>query len=173
MDVNRSKKLSFILRHHPEKFNCSIDKQGWVLVDELINGSDFTLEELQDIVGNDTRYEFNSDNTKVRAFHGHSIEGVEPFKEFKPMGDLYHGSAVTNIDSINEKGIHKMTRNFVHLSKDLDKAKLIGQRHGSPCVFIIDALTMSNDNIKFYDSEDDVILVDYVHPKYIKEVVCK
>lgn len=37
----------------------------------LIENSDFTLEELKDIVEADTRYEFSSDYSKLRAFHDH------------------------------------------------------------------------------------------------------
>ncbi len=35
--TNRSKYLSYLLRHHPEDVNCSIDEYGWVSVNDLGN----------------------------------------------------------------------------------------------------------------------------------------
>ena len=32
-----SKKLSYILRHHPEEFNCTMDSYGWVLVQDILD----------------------------------------------------------------------------------------------------------------------------------------
>ena len=80
-----SKYLSYLLRHHPEEVGCKMDKYGWVDVNTLVKNSKLTLEKLHLIVSEDTRYEFSNDKSKIRAFHGHSVKGVEPYIKIIPQ----------------------------------------------------------------------------------------
>ena len=52
MNLNKkSKFLSYVLRHHPEKYNLDIDSEGWVDVEELLKNTEFgTLEDLKYLV---------------------------------------------------------------------------------------------------------------------------
>ena len=56
----------------------------------------------------------------------------------------------------------------IDLSKDIETAIQVGQRHGKPFVFIVLAETMYNDNYAFYISDNGVWLTDYVPVKYLK-----
>lgn len=58
----------------------------------------------------------------------------------------------------------------MHISSDIKTALKVGKRHGKPVVLILDTLKMYLDGVKFYISDNDVWLCDYVNPKYIKEV---
>lgn len=168
----KSKYLSYLLRHNPQEVNCDIDKYGWVDVDTLCKNSEFTRDLLDLIVSNDTRYEFNSDFSKIRAFHGHSVEGVVPHEECVPPVKIYHGTSKKNLESIQSDGfIRKMSRNFVHSSYDLDKAKMVGSRHGKPVVLVIDAIRAYGDGVKFYESGDNVVLSDDLDYKYVMEII--
>lgn len=167
-----SKLLSYYLRHKPDEINCEIDKYGWVDVYQLCKNSKFTLSYLEAIVEQDTRYEFNRDKTKIRAFHGHSVKGIEPYIEFKPTMHLYHGTSTRFLPLIKESGeIKSMSRNYVHLSSDETKAKAIGSRHGKPVILVVDAVKASNDGIKFYDSGDDVALSENIPYKYVVDEI--
>lgn len=169
--VNRSKYLSYLLRHHPEEVGCDIDEYGWVNVKKLIQGSDFTKEELKTIVEEDTRYTFSEDGTMVRAFHGHSIPTVHYQQESIPKTDLYHGTSEENAEKIMSSGYIKgMSRIQVHLSINKENALKIGQRHGKPCVFKVDTKAMIKDGFKFYESGDGVWLTSDIPVKYIEKL---
>jgi len=116
---------------------------------------------------NKQRYEYNEDETLIRARQGHSINVDVNLSESTPPDILYHGTATRFLDSILEKGIVKGNRLHVHLSKDEETATTIGARHGKPYVLKIDAKKMYEDGIKFYLSNNNVWLTDFVDVKYI------
>ena len=164
----RSKYLALLLRHKPELAHLSLSEDGWVVVNELLDNTDFTLDELKEIIKSDQkgRYSFNDDFSKIRANQGHSTNVKMNFKEFIPSTYLYHGTAFKFLDSILKSGLDKRNRQFVHLSQDVNTAINVGKRHGSPVILKIDAVKMYNDGIKFFISENNVVLTDYVNPKY-------
>lgn len=167
--INDSKYLSYLLRHHPEEVGCEIDKYGWVDVSTLIKNSKLNLERLSLIVSSDTRYEFSEDRSKIRAFHGHSVKGVEPYIKIIPPDVVYHGTSKNGYKGIIESGLIKsMSRNYVHLSLSFEKAKEVGNRHGDPIVLIIDSKKMYEDGYEFFDSNDNVILTKEVPIRYIE-----
>lgn len=168
-----SKFLALILRHKPEELGLTLDKEGWCNTDELVSAFatkfvGFTMETLEKIVSTDKkgRYAFNDDKTKVRAVQGHSVKGVNiTFEEvdWDAMKDsLYHGTAERFVDSIKEKGLLPMSRQYVHLSSNIDTAIKVGQRHGKPVVFKIDTDKMKKLGYKLYKAENNVYLTQKV-----------
>jgi putative RNA 2'-phosphotransferase len=172
-----SKFISLILRHKPEEIGITLDEHGWAKIEDLINGINnsgrkIDIETLEEIVRTDEkgRYSFNEDKTKIRANQGHSIKVDIEFKELEPPDILYHGTATKSLECIKHQGIKSMSRQYAHLSKDLETAINVGTRHGECVVLILDAKRMYNEGIKFYLSENGVWLTEYVDPKYIKEI---
>ena len=90
--ISLSRYISFILRHRPDAIGLSLDKHGYIDVQNLINGikenSDFyiDLDILKFIVETDNkkRYSFSEDGTKIRANQGHSVKVDLGLKEVKP-----------------------------------------------------------------------------------------
>lgn len=169
--------ISLILRHKPEEIGITLDKHGWANVKELIAGINnagrkIDMEALEEIVQTDNkgRYSFNEDKTLIRANQGHSIPVDIEFKEIIPPDILYHGTATKSLDGIKQHGIKSMSRLYVHLSKDLETAIKVGNRHGKCVVLVIDTKKMFGDGIKFYLSENGVLLTKYVDWKYVKEI---
>ncbi len=169
-----SKFLSYVLRHHPELINLNLDENGWANVDELITKSKndsqgFTFEELDEIVqtNDKKRFIFNEDKTRIRANQGHSIDINLALIPQQPPEFLYHGTAQSNIESILEKGIEKRSRQQVHLSQDKETATKVGMRHGKPIILTINTQKMFEDGLKFYLSENNVWLTDFVDATYI------
>ena len=64
-----------------------------------------------------------------------------------------------------------MSRTHVHLSKDIETAMRVGERHGAPVVLKVFSDQMSNDGVKFFLSGNGVWLTDYVDPKYIEALL--
>lgn len=165
--------LSLILRHKPEEIGVELDENGWCDAKDLVeklNARDreVNMELLNRIVENNdkARYEFNEDRTKIRARQGHSINVDVELMEKIPPEYLYHGTATRFLDSIKEKGIEKGTRQYVHLSENIETAVSVGERHGKPHVIKIDAGKMHKDGHKFYLSNNGVWLVEYVGTEY-------
>ena len=60
-----------------------------------------------------------------------------------------------------------MSRHHVHLSSELETAITVGKRRGEPVIFRIDALHMNQANYKFYRSDNEVWLTEFVPVKYL------
>ena len=170
MDIKKSRKLSYLLRHDPE--GLEMDKSGGILVTDLLKKLNITREELDEIVeqNDKKRFSFNSDKTKLRASQGHTLPVYIDLKIATPPCKLYHGTSVKFVDSIRKNGLLKGDRHHVHLSKDIETAKTVGSRRGKYHIFEINALHMRADNVKIYISENGVYLTDFVDPKYIKDL---
>jgi putative RNA 2'-phosphotransferase len=170
--IKQGRHLAFLLRHDKEGFEKGlIDKNGWRKVDELIKSHQYTKELLEEIVetNDKQRYEFNNDKTKIRARQGHSIDVDVELKEETPPDILYHGTSSKFLESIYKQGILKGVRQYVHLSSDIETAKKVGSRHGNPVVLFIDTKKMKEDGIKFFKSNNNVWLTDYIDKKYINK----
>ena len=167
------KLIALALRHKPEVLNLSLDSHGWAstadLVAQLNKRQPFTMEMLEEIVRTDgkQRFSFNTDKTGIRANQGHSIPVDLDLSPLKPPEILWHGTGKKYEESIRKQGIQKQSRQYVHLSDCLETAVKVGQRHGKPVVFDIDAARMYLDGYDFYRSENGVWLTDAVPPKYI------
>lgn len=166
-----SRYLSYILRHHPEEVGLKLDKEGWCSVQELLKALNISKQELEETVNNNTRYVFNSNKSKIKAAHGHSVK-VEYHNEQTPPEFLYHGTNKRLYETIKKEGLKKMTRDAVHMSEFYDDAKRIGSRHAGgslalTIVFKIHAGEMYKKGFKFYKSEDGVWLTDHVPGKYL------
>ena len=179
---NISVYLSFLLRHRPETIHLSMDKHGWVLVEDLIEGVNkggryqLDLGKLEAIVAQDSkgRYRFNADHSKIKACQGHSIPWVEPELEYLiPPDFLYHGTTTAAVEKIRKSGaISKMSRHAVHLQADPEKAWQSAVRwHLTPVVLKIDAKKMGDAGFVFGKAENDVWCTESVPVEYIVEVL--
>jgi putative RNA 2'-phosphotransferase len=168
--IRKGKQLSFLLRHDTE---YSFDEHGYREVQDLVQNHGFTNDEIVELVetNDKQRYEFNDDKSKIRARQGHSVNVNVDLKETLPPDVLFHGTATRFLDSIREKGILKMSRNYVQLSEKIDTAMEVGGRHGNPVVLGVDTKTMREDGIKFYLSNNNVWLTEFVDSKYILAIL--
>lgn len=170
-----SKFLSFILRHKPEEIGLNLDFNGWADVGELLEkinsrGKPMDFETLELIVENNDkkRFSFNNTKSKIRANQGHSLKIELGYQPVKPPEILFHGTGQKYIDSILASGIDKRNRHHVHLSRDKKTAYSVGQRHGKPVIFKVEAEEMFREGYVFYVSENGVWLTNEVPVKYLK-----
>lgn len=168
--VKKGKHLSFLLRHDKE---YQFDKHGYREVKDLVKNHGFTKQELIEIVetNDKQRYEFDLTKSKIRARQGHSVEINVDLQEALPPDVLFHGTATRFLDSIKEKGILKMSRNYVQLSEKIDTAMEVGKRHGKPVILTVNTKAMHEDGIKFYLSNNNVWLTEFVDSKYIVSIL--
>lgn len=65
-------------------------------------------------------------------------------------------------------GLQKQSRQYVHLSSDIETAINVGKRHGGKTiVFRVKAYEMAKDGYEFFKSENGVYLVNSVPWKYL------
>ena len=173
--IQISKRLSYVLRHSPESIGITLDPNGWVLVSELLtklgtHGMNIDRVTLERVVAeNDKkRFTFDEGHDRIRAAQGHSIDIDLKLSPVDPPAVLYHGTAERFWTSIDEKGLIKQNRQYVHLSSDERTAVKVGQRHGKPIVLRIDTQKMVADGLVFFKSDNNVWLTDSVPRQYIE-----
>lgn len=170
----RSIRLSYLLRHNPQQCSLTLDKEGWCSVDQLVQNTDYTVDELRNIVNTDgkMRYSLNTVNGQlfIRANQGHSTDVKLSFKTQIPPVVLYHGTTESAYQSIMKQGLLPGSRHHVHLSHDLNTATLVAGRRKGTIILTIDTRAMVNNGIKFYISDNGVWLVDQVPSQYIGKV---
>ena len=170
-----SRFMSLILRHRPESIGISLDEHGWANVDELIEGisktREFNMDILEEIVRTDEkeRYSFNEDKTLIRANQGHSIPVDVELEEVEPPEELWHGTGEKYVASIDEIGLIRKSRLYVHLSKDKETALKVGSRHGRPVLYTVKTREMYQDGYTFFLSKNGVWLTKEVPVKYLEK----
>ena len=175
-----SKYLSYLLRHHPEDVGLSLMDFGWIDLNVLIaainisksNNYLVTEHDIETIVVEDkkTRYtikKLENGNKLIRANQGHSIQGL--IMDFKKLSKeelpeyLYHGTSTKNLDLIEKSGeIKSMSRQYVHLSKDIDTAINVGKRHGIPVVLKLSVSSMLEQGLEISLSDNEVYLTSNI-----------
>ncbi len=176
---DKSRFLSFVLRHRPETINITLDKDGYVDIDQLVQAthstkSPLTREDLLEIVRTDSkgRYGLTPDGKRIRANQGHSTSQVRlTFTVGTPPTTLYHGADNKGLRTIMRVGLLPMKRHYVHLSADIETAQNVGgRRRAGYTVLEIDAARMVAEGHKFFISDNGVWLIEAVPPRYLKEL---
>jgi putative RNA 2'-phosphotransferase len=172
-----SKLLSRILRHDPASVGISLDPAGWVAVEQLLSalrahGYRLSREELQRLVSSSDKQRFALDpaTDRIRANQGHSIAVDLGLPPAVPPDRLYHGTPISNVESILAHGIQRGSRHDVHLSPDVETARRVGARRGRCAVLVVDARAMHSDGQPFSVSENGVWLTRQVPPRYLSRL---
>ena len=186
IEKQTSRFLCFILRHKPESVSVDIDEYGYVNTSELIagmnrvNGTSLTLSDLVTIVEKDKknskdRYSFKDGTNFIKAKQGHSIPikfDLPPLTGKDLPSWLYHGTNSKFVDIILKTGLNKMKRHHVHLSDNIETAKQVGDRRlkkdTNTKIFKISTIEMVNAGFEFFKTENNVYLIDFVPPKYLR-----
>jgi len=177
MDIKKlSKFLSLILRHKPDIVGISLDEHGWADVEALLRGIqksgrniDASLLEKVVAENDKQRFSFSEDRKRIRANQGHSLQVDVELVSRKPPAVLYHGTVERNRASIEEKGLLRGTRLYVHLSEDVETAmKVAARRKGERLIYQVDAGRMFRDGFMFYRSVNGVWLTKMVPTDYLR-----
>lgn len=179
MDYKKlSKTAAYALRHAPWKYGLEMDEDGWVPVSQLLNGlrsspvwAGLNEDDLRKMIEASDKKRFEMKDGKIRALYGHSVP-VKIRKEAKiPPNVLFHGTARRYLPSIREKGLIPKSRQYVHLSTDIETAQSVGLRHDrKPVILVIDAKRAAKDGVKFYLGNEKVWLADHIPSRYISEL---
>jgi putative RNA 2'-phosphotransferase len=172
--IQLSKFLSFVLRHEPDEIGLALGPEGWANIDELVEkanaaGTQFARADLLEIVASSDkkRFSLSADGLNIRAAQGHSVPVELGLPPQEPPPILYHGTATRFVEAILSEGLKPQARQQVHLSSDEATAQRVGQRHGKPHIFKVDAGGMHARGFRFFRADNGVWLTDHVPPEFL------
>lgn len=173
-----SKEVSYALRHAPWEYELEIDENGWVNVGQLLEAlnrdekwKEIQLSDLLEMIKISEKKRHEIAEGKIRACYGHSIPMHINQEKQVPPKELFHGTARRFFGSIKENGLLPMSRQYVHLSRDVETAIQVGKRHDDkPIILKIHALLAWNKGIAFYHGNEKVWLADSIPFEYIEIV---
>ncbi|MBP7821614.1 MAG: RNA 2'-phosphotransferase [Saprospiraceae bacterium] len=189
-DAELSKVISKILRHDPSSYNLTLN-DGWISIDKLLSSlreirtkwQDLQYYDILRLVDNSDkkRHEVKSERIGpeyknnfiwyIRARYGHSISEKINNSRIEPLEILYHGTKLSSLQEILKEGIKPMSRQFVHLSKNIEEANLVAKRkEGETAILRINAKLAYNEGVNFYKGNENIWLSEYISPKYIEVV---
>lgn len=174
--ISLSKEVSYALRHAPWKYELELDELGFVPVEQLLAALNeskareraITADDLAEMIrlSEKRRHEIVGD--KIRALYGHTTPQKIAKVVTEPPAVLYHGTAHRFLDAILSEGLKPMTRQYVHLSADVDTAADVGSRRDpEPVILTVDARLATEEGLPFYIGNDKVWLADRVPAKYL------
>jgi putative RNA 2'-phosphotransferase len=168
--IKISKFLSYILRHHPEKFGIVLDAEGFAdlhtiltVINERYQDDEIKQQTIEDLITQSDKRRFEIDKDKIRAFYGHSIDDKINMKEADPLPQkLYHGTNKNAYEIIKKEGLKRKGRQYVHLSDTIKTAYIVGKRRTKePIILEIDTFLAKKAGIIFYHS-GDMYLADFI-----------
>lgn len=176
--VRLSKLMSGLLRHYPWEARLSIDKEGWVSIDELVKGIKnywrnkelyqwVTREHIVAIALLDPKGRFEINGDRIRARYGHSIDVKIEYTIEYPIEKLYHGTTTNKLASILREGLKPMKRRFVHMTTSYSDALENARRHGVPVVLMVDVKCLEKHDIPVYKASKNIYLAPRVPPECI------
>ena len=174
MSVKASKFLSLILRHKPEVAGITLDAEGWTEVDAVLAAADDIRDRahLEDIVATNDKKRFvlSGDGRLIRAAQGHSVVVDLGLIPVEPPGMLFHGTATRYLDAILTGGLKPGSRQYVHLSSNVETAVKVGSRHGKPVVLLVDTERAIAGGQKFFLAQNSAWLTDRVSPEFLSRL---
>ena len=161
----------------PWEYKLEMDDKGFVDIEQLLSAineeSKYSkIIDKSDIlrvmeVSNKKRLEIIGE--RICAMYGHSFPMQIKYEEETPPAMLYHGTAKRFLNFIKKEGLKPMSRQYAHLSEDIETAKMVGKRRDSdPVILYIDTVEAIKAGVKFYKANDKVWLCKELPPQFIK-----
>lgn len=173
-DVDRV--ITKALRHSPQLLGITLNKAGFCHIDDLIKGLNkhgfYADKTLIEQIGENERFSFNEQHTKIRADYGSSV-GLLLADMYEsdevPPSILYHGTSLDALDSIKQNGIIRFAkiekaRDHIFLTELKTVALKKGERHGRGIALPIMTKEMYMSGYKFYHAKNDIWLIEDTIP---------
>lgn len=176
--VEKSKTLSWLLRHGAREAGVSMDAAGWVPVGEVLRYLRMSRSDLEEVVRTNNKNRLQLVDERIRACQGHStqnmpvtVEALEAsWRLYDEGGSLYHGTTVEATEPISREGLIPQKRTHVHLAPSLDSK--VGKRSATPVVLEVSCERLRAAGEKIYEASNGVVLVRRVPISCIVGLVC-
>ncbi|XP_077997135.1 tRNA 2'-phosphotransferase 1-like [Glandiceps talaboti] len=172
-DVKLSKSLSWLLRHGAEKNGFTLDKGGFLYVDEILalqQFKNYSVDDVKRVVDNNTKKRFSlrdhPENSKLQicANQGHTLEvdglDLKPITDASQYPTVIHGTYLNKWELIKKQGLSRMKRNHIHFApgEPGEDGVISGMRGNCQVIIYLDLDKALQDGIKFFISANNVIL---------------
>ena len=165
------------LRHFPEKFELTMDSQGFVPMRDFVNA----LKKQRDrwhwvrphhviaIIETDPKGRYQVSNDLIRATYGHSISLELNLPTDHIPETLYYPTSKEETDIVLETGLKPSDRKMVHLSKTYQDALNAGKvRVEDPVILEVDAKRAVDEGVVIQRAGKTVFLVQDISSQYLK-----
>lgn len=187
-----SKLLSRILRHRATEMGLRMRSDGYCLLSDVLALSAVsrlgaTEEAVEAVVRDNDKSRFSlieEDGVRyIRANQGHSLKCVDEEKLLTAIESadeipvVVHGTNTKAWPLIQKTGLNKMARTHIHCASGLlgEEGVVSGMRRSCRYAIYIDAAKAMADGIRFFKSDNGVILTSGIggvlDPKYFSKVV--
>ncbi|KAM7356138.1 tRNA 2'-phosphotransferase [Cochliomyia hominivorax] len=189
-----SKKLSWLLRHGARKEGLTIQSNGFIKVEEILQHPNYkkfyNLDILKQLVDNDTkqrytlRFNEEFEGFEIRANQGHTLKEVKDDKCLKEIVSAnevplaVHGTYLRHWEAIKREGLKRMSRNHVHFAtSDSCADNISGFRSDCQILIYLNVYrVLISGEFKLYRSDNNVILCSgladgSIPIKYFEKVV--
>ncbi|WP_262421866.1 RNA 2'-phosphotransferase [Bacillus aquiflavi] len=153
-----------------------LDEKGWVSIEQLLYALHQSIKwvnlgkgDLKAMIEKSAKKRHEIKEDKIRAMYGHSIPMKIVKEKAVPPEFLYHGTASRFLTSIELNGLLPMSRQYIHLSEDIETANLVGKRKDkNPIILVVNTKKAREGGIKFYLGNEKVWLADNIPNKFIE-----
>lgn len=172
-----SRVISHALRHEPWLYELELDEEGWVSTELLLTSLrrertewlNLGEDDLVEMIATSDKKRHEIRDGKIRAVYGHSLPGKLSRQLSEPPKILYHGTSPDAADIIRTQGLKPMSRQYVHLSVDMETARQVGQRKAKLLVILtVKSHDAHQAGLNFYQGNDSVWLADFILPEFIE-----
>ena len=168
--------LSRALRHEPWLYGIQLDIEGWAEVDAVLvalrevrrEWRDLSRSDIEHLISTSARPRHEIEEGRIRATYGHSVPGKLSYAIAEPPTSLFHGTSSDAARRIADGGLLRMSRQYVHLSKDVATALDVGRRKAvAPVLFHVRAAAAHHAGVRFYVGNEEVWLADMVPVEFL------
>lgn len=169
--------LTGILRHFPDRYQLSMDPQGWVALPQIVRAISqrhpayhwLRTAHLVAIVETDAKGRYEVRDDRVRATYGHTVEIQLDLPTENIPDQLFYPVTPDEAGIVLEVGLKPSDRRKVHLSKTAEDARAAGAvRTPEPIILEVDAKRARQEGLVIMKAGKSVYLVDQVPATYLR-----
>jgi 2'-phosphotransferase len=168
MKRDKSKRLSYVLRHGAVDHGIAVDAEGWVSVEDVTRLTRASLGEMRRIASAcpKQRFEIRGDGRFIRCVQGHTMPEVQISLPPFTHGLIVHGTTRQAWQTIRVEGLRAMNRSHIHFAQHADQV-----RKGSSVLIWVDAEASTAKGVSFGVASNGIVLTkDVLHPSHFVKV---
>lgn len=173
--TDKSRKLSWLLRHGAGREGIAMDAAGWVDVGEVLARLRLDRAELEEVVRHNNKARLQWEGNRIRCCQGHSLDGMPVTRDALERswriwqgGRVWHGTRAALVPAIAREGLVAGRRSHVHLAPAVDS--VVGKRASVDVLLEVDPEAVRATGLELYVSPNGVVLARAVPPSAIVEL---
>ncbi|MCY1015858.1 RNA 2'-phosphotransferase [Pyxidicoccus sp. MSG2] len=176
--AQKSKKLSWLLRHGARETGLAMDSAGFAPIVDVLRMTGLSHRAFDEVVAENNKSRFEVRGEQVRAVQGHSLEGTpvtldgleRSWDEVSGDALLYHGTSVAAARAIlSGEGVHSAARTHVHLAAAVDSK--VGKRAGVDVLLVISPVRLRASGLRIFRAPNGVLLARAIPAAVIVDVL--